>query len=71
MRGHSGNWGSADDDFDDNRDDRCSLNHHRYNPEVSSSCLVTNPACSWRCGVRDSTAVSPTELKLCRESIGS
>lgn len=42
--------GIGDDKFDDNRDDSCFLNHHRYNAETSSSCLVTNSAWSWQCG---------------------
>jgi hypothetical protein len=31
----------TDDNFDDNRDDNCSLNHNPYTAETASSCLVT------------------------------
>jgi hypothetical protein len=44
---------ALDDSCDDNGDDSGSLNHHRYGPKTSLSCLVRVPACSWQCGGRD------------------
>ena len=56
-----------DDNFD-NRDDNCCLNHHRYNAETSSSCLVTYSACSWQSGAQGSLFIrskSATPFGLC------